>query len=74
MKVLMTIPLDLYRVLESKCEASSQRSTFLKSGLIKEEQSEVAIRCNTERALEFISWANTFSPSSASRIEALPDE
>jgi hypothetical protein len=74
MKVLMTIPLNLYRKLESECAAGSPRYNFLKNGLIHEDKAKISIRCDSERALEFVAWVNTSSPGAASQIEAVPDQ
>ena len=74
MKIVMTLPLDLYRRLERQCDVSNQRSRFLKSGLIHDNEPLVSIRCDGERALDFISWANTCAPGAAGQIQTLPED
>ena len=73
MKVQLTIPLDLYRTLESQCDPKEKRYSFMRNSIIAEDQTHIVIRCESELALDFISWANECVPGAARRINAIPD-
>jgi hypothetical protein len=73
MKVQLKIPLDLYRTLETKCDPSNRRYLFMKNSVIDDDNAHVTIRCESELALDFISWANTCAPGAAAQINATPE-
>lgn len=66
MKVLVTIPLDLYRFLESQCPTNTPEFKLLKNGLIQERS--VVIRCDNAQASSLRAWANGRSPRAAREI------
>jgi hypothetical protein len=73
MKVLMTIPLDLYRDLETHCEEKHEHYRLMKNAVIAPERDRISLRCETERALQFIAWVNETCPGSSGKIEVFPD-
>ena len=58
MKVQVTIPMDIYQVLEKSCESKSPEDLLLKNGLIEEDRRSVKILCQVEQALSLLSWAS----------------
>jgi hypothetical protein len=74
MKVQLKIPLDLYRTLETECDANNKRVVLMKNSVIADDNGHVTIRCEGELALDFISWANNCVPGAVSQIKTIPDE
>ncbi len=73
MKVQVTIPMEIYKVLEKRCEPKSAEDSVLKNGLIREDRRAVNIRCEGQRALSLIAWARQKIPDSAYLITIKPD-
>ena len=74
MKALVIIPLDLYRILETKCGDNGSQHRLLKSGLIDRREGLVVIRCETDHALKLCAWANGYSRAAANQIIIVPDK
>jgi hypothetical protein len=72
-KVLVTIPLTLYRVLEQRCKIKSLEFRILKNGLIAEDKTAVDIRCESEQAIVVIAWANNYCRDAAQQINVTPE-
>jgi hypothetical protein len=72
-KVLVTIPLELYRVLEQKCELESLEFRMLKSGLIVDDGAAIAILFKSDQALGLIAWANQHYRNAALQINVARD-
>ena len=72
-KVLVTIPLELYRVLEQKCRFESLEFRMLKSGLLVDEGAAIAILCEPDQALGLIAWANKHYCNAALQINVARD-
>ena len=71
MNTMVTIPLDLYRLLESQCADNTPEFRLLKSGLI--EQDLVMIRCDTTAADSLRNWAEECLAGAGGRISLAPD-
>ena len=71
MKVLVTIPLGLYRVLESRCRTNTPEFKLLTSGVVQEDR--VVIRCENAQASSLRAWANASSPGAAREITIVGD-
>ena len=72
MKILLTVPIDTYRLLEIRCEPKSHVYALLKNGVL--EVDKVVIRCESHRALNFLAWADERSPGAISRMDIALDE
>ena len=68
MKVQVTIPMDIYQVLEKSCDAKDTEDLMLRNGLIVEDRKAVKILCPAERALKLLAWADQKLPGRASLI------
>lgn len=73
MKTIITIPIELYRTLESRCASRQPFYRLLKSGVISENRSQVVIRCDAEHALRLCAWANNRADGAARQISLISD-
>ncbi len=73
MKVQVTIPMGIYKVLETKCEPERPEYLVLKNGLIQEDRRAVNILCGGERASSLVAWARQQVPYGAYLITIKPD-
>ena len=73
MRVQVTIPISVYKVLEKRCAPKSREDLMLKNGLIEEDGSAVKILIPVDRALTLIAWAREKAPESAGLITVKPD-
>lgn len=62
----MSIPADIYKFLEIRCDIKSEEYKLLKSGLIDGDR--VMVRCDMERGEKFASWADACFPGAGQRI------
>ena len=73
MKALLSISLELYRILESHCVDKSHEFRLLRSGVIEEDRAHVVIRCETDDALKLCAWANDCSKGAAAQMRVVLD-
>jgi hypothetical protein len=73
MKVLVTVPIDLYKILEVQCSDTSLEYNLLRSGLIDEDMRSVTLCCDAEQARDLIDWASTISQAAADLITVTVD-
>ena len=73
MKVRVSIPIGLYRILVTKCSETSQEFRLLKNGVITPSKADVILLCEEEDALHLVEWANDCHVGAASQIKILSD-
>jgi hypothetical protein len=74
MKALVTIPIDLYRSIETKCRKDGPEYKLLMSGLIDKERQQLILRCDVDPALSLCAWVEKFFHGAACRIRVSPDQ
>ena len=73
MKVQVTIPMSVYKVLEKSCEPKSPEYSVLKNGLIQEDRRAIKILCEHDRGLSLVAWARQKDPDDAHLVTINPD-
>jgi hypothetical protein len=74
MNVLITIPIELYNGLLSRCQSVSDEYTLLKTGVITNvsdadgDYTVVNIRCEPKSAEDLLAWAKKLYPEASSEI------
>ena len=71
MHALITIPIDLFRVLENHCGANSWEFKLLRNAVI--EGDSVIMRCEESAAARLREWAKALCPEAAEKIAIAPD-
>jgi hypothetical protein len=74
MKVVVKMPISVYRALEAKRGDTSAVMRLLKSGLIDEQQSYAVIRCEGDDAFKLCALANDCFRDAARHLTIVPDE
>ena len=73
MKVRVTIPITLYRILVTKCNETSLEFRLLKSGVITPGKGEVELLCEEKEASHFVQWANGCHVGAAEQVKIFAD-
>ena len=73
MKIQVTIPMSVYKVLEKSCEPKSLEYSMLKNGLILEDRRAVKILCEYQHGLSLVAWARQKAPDDAHLVTINPD-
>ncbi len=73
MKVRVSIPIGLYRILVTKCAETSPEFSLLKSGVITPVKGEVTLHCEEEESSRLIEWANRCHAGAAGQIKVAKD-
>ena len=73
MKVQVTIPIGVYKVIEKSCEPKSREYSVLKNRLIQEDRRTVKVLCEYERGISFVAWARQKAPDDAHLVTIKPD-
>jgi len=63
MKVQVTIPMSVYKVLEKSCQPKSREYSVLKNGLIQEDRRAVKILCEYQHDMSLVGWARQKAPT-----------
>jgi hypothetical protein len=77
-KVLLTIPVEVYYQVLSLCELSSLEYVILKNAVVRgiddaDDETVVNIFCDSDRAKTLLAWVNNVDPAAASQITVNTD-